>query len=153
SEDNRLLANESRVLARLRAEAGKTTYGKYLPPLVETIERTAGLHNRVNVFAAEPGWTTLEQVHEQLPALDGRHLGWIFKRFLTVLGFIHRQNSLHGAILPCHVMLHAAGHGLQLIGWGASVDVEQPIETISERYADWYPPEVQAEQAALPATD
>ena len=40
-----------------------------------------------------PGFYTLEQVHEQHPALDGRHLAWIFKRLLTVLGFCHRQGD------------------------------------------------------------
>jgi hypothetical protein len=152
-EDDPLLETERRVLTALRIAAGKTSYRKYLPFLVESIAPTSKLPRRVNVFTAEPGWTTLEQVHEQIPALDGRHLGWIFKRFLTVLGFIQRQNIVHGAILPCHVMLHAEGHGLQLIGWGQSVDLQQQIETISERYADWYPPEVQRQQAAMPSTD
>lgn len=148
-----LLANEHDVLARLQKAAWKTSYRKYLPPLVEHLGPPDNHRQCVNVFTAEPGWTTLEQVHEQIPAVDGRHLAWIFKRFLTVLGFMHRQNIVHGAILPCHAMLHAAGHGLQLVGWGQSVDVGQEITRIPDGYEDWYPPEVQRQQGAEPATD
>src|SRR5262249_27541671 len=107
-----LLNKERMVLANLRAAAGDTTYGKYLPTLVESFQATDKFLKRVNVFRHEPGWYTLEQVHEQHPALGGRHLAWVFKRLLTVLGFSHRQNTIHGAVLPCHVMIHAASHGL-----------------------------------------
>src|SRR6202035_3882791 len=90
---------------------------------------------------------------EQHPALDSRHVAWIFKRLLTVLGFSHRHNTVHGAVLPCHVMIHAAGHGLLLVGWGQSVTTGRRIRTVPARYRDWYPAEVQNERAAGPATD
>jgi hypothetical protein len=105
------------------------------------------------VFRWEPGFYTLEQVHEQHPALDGRHLAWIFKRLLTVLGLCHRQGIVHGAVLPCHALVHAAGHGLMLVGWGGSVWARRPIGDVPPRYRDWYPAEVLRRQPAGPATD
>jgi len=105
------------------------------------------------VFRHEPGWFTLEQVHRRHPALDGRHLGWIFNRMLTVLGFCHTQDALHAAVLPCHVLLHPEGHGLRLVGWGQSVARGRLIHTLSTRYRDWYPPEVRQKQSASPASD
>ena len=57
------------------------------------------------------------------------------------------------AILPAHVLIHAASHGLQLIGWGHSVEAGRRITTISTRFRDWYPPEVLRRQDVGPATD
>jgi serine/threonine protein kinase len=148
-----LLNNERQTLARLLAAAGHTTYRKYLPWLVESFVETGKFPKRINVFSFQPGFHTLEHVHEQHPSLDGRHLGWIFNRLLTVLGFCHSQAVVHGAVLPCHVMIDAESHGLQLVGWGQSVAYGRPMETVPTRYADWYPPEVQKNQPAGPATD
>jgi hypothetical protein len=152
-ESNVPLDSERKTLTRLLAVAGNTTYRNYLPVLVDSFATTGRLLQRINVFRFEPGFHTLEQLHAQHPALDGRHLAWIFKRLLTVLGFSHRQNILHGAVLPCHALIHAAGHGLQLVGWGRSVAVGRRIRTVPARYQDWYPPEVQQQRPAGPATD
>jgi hypothetical protein len=152
-EGNILLDNERRTVTELRSTAGDTTYRKYLPTLAESFTVKDPLTKRVNVLLHEPGWYTLEQVHEQHPVLDGRHLAWIYKRLLTVLGFCHRQTKVHGAVLPCHVLLHAADHGLQLVGWGQSVQSGRPVRTLSKRYAAWYPPEVRDRKPAGPATD
>src|SRR5207248_2026999 len=60
---------------------------------------------------------------------------------------------IHGAVLPCHVLVNAPSHGLQLIGWGQSVARSHRIKTIPTRYKDWYPSEVLKKQPAGPATD
>jgi hypothetical protein len=152
-EGNARLDAERKTLTRLLAAAGDTTYRKYLPALVDSFSTAGRFPQRVNVFGWEPGYHTLEQVHEQHPALDGRHLAWIFKRLLTVLGFSHRQNIIHGAVLPCHALIHAADHGLRLVGWGGSVTAGRRIGTAGARYRDWYPREVQHHRPAGPGTD
>jgi hypothetical protein len=152
-EGQTLLENERRNLVPLLSAAGDSTYRRYLPTLVDSFEVRAQPGQWANVFVHEPGLHTLKQVHELRPALDGRHLAWIFNRLLTVLGFCHRQGRLHGAVLPCHVLLDAAGHGLRLVGWGQSVVPGHRIRAVSERYKDWYPPEVHRRQGAGPATD
>ncbi len=148
-----VLENERRTLARLLTAAGDTTYHRYLPSLVEAFPVADRPEQRVNVFLYEPGFHTLEQVHAQCPALDGRHLGWIFKRLLTVMGFSHRHGTIHTAVLPCHVLLHAPRHGLRLVGWGQSVETGHPIRTVPTRYRDWYPLDELNGQPASPATD
>jgi hypothetical protein len=153
SEGNAHLDTERRNLKRLLAAAGHSTYRNYLPALIDSLTTTGRSPRRINVFRWETGFYTLEQVHEQHPALDGRHLAWIFKRLLTVLGFCHRQNIVHGAVLPCHALIHAAGHGLHLVGWGRSVRVGQYITSVPAFYHDWYPAEVQHQRPASPATD
>lgn len=152
-EGNSHLESERKSLTTLLDVAGNSTYRHYLPALVDSFPTTGRFPRRINVFRWQPGFYTLEQIHEQHPALDGRHLAWIFKRLLTVLGFSHRQNIVHGAVLPCHVLVHAAGHGLRLIGWGRSVAVGQHVRTVPAPYQDWYPTEVQHQRPAGPATD
>jgi serine/threonine protein kinase len=152
-EGDTLLDLERKTLGKLLRAAGDTTYRQYLPALVESFPTTGSFPRRVNVFRFQPGWYTLEQVHEQRPALGGRHLAWIFNRLLTILGFIHRQDVLHGAVLPSHVLIHPASHGLQLVGWGQSVVKGQRIRTVPTRFLDWYPPEVLDKEPAGPATD
>jgi hypothetical protein len=148
-----LLETERQTLTKLLSAAGETTYRSYLPTLVEWFTTAGRAPKRVNVFRSEAGLHTLEQVHEQHPALDGRHIAWIFKRLLAVLGFSHRQQTIHGAVLPCHVLIHSTGHGLQLVGWGQSVRNGRRIATLSRQYAHWYPREVPARECANPATD
>jgi hypothetical protein len=147
------LENEQQTLAWLCRTAAGTTYRNYLPTLVESF-RAEGPHGkRVNVFLHEPGYWTLEQVHQLHPALDGRHLAWIFKRLLTVLGFCHREGRVHGAVLPGHVLIHSGNHGIQLVGWGQSVPVGRAVTNVSTRWRDWFPPEVRHRQPATAATD
>lgn len=151
SAGNAVLHNEARVLRDLLVAAGDTTYRNYLPGPVESFTADDGA--RVNVLVHEPGLYTLEQVHEQHPALDGRHLAWIFNRLLTVLGFCHGRGIVHGAVLPAHVLIHAGDHGLRLVGWGQSAKCGQRLPAMSQRYRDWYPAEVQKQRPISPATD
>jgi hypothetical protein len=153
TEGNLLLDNERQALVALLTEAGDTTYVKYLPTLAESFLTADDSAKQVNVFLYEEGFYTLEQVHQRHPALDGRHLAWIFKRLLTVLGFCHHHNRLHGAVLPPHVIIHVANHGLQLVGWGQSVEIGQPIEASAPAFEAWYPPELANGQPASAATD
>jgi serine/threonine protein kinase len=148
-----LLDNEQTVLTDLLDAAGDTTYREYLPVLAEAFPAQDKFPKWVNVFRYEPGFFTLEQIHARHPSLDGEHLAWIFKRLLTVLGFSHRQGIVHGAVLPCHVLLSPANHGLRLVGWGQSVQTGGQVRVLVARCRDWYPPEVLNKQPVSPGTD
>jgi serine/threonine protein kinase len=152
-QGNARLDAERHALTTLLRAAGTTTYRHYLPAVADSFSATGRGLRRINVFRAEPGFHTLEQIHEQHPALDGRHLAWIFKRMLTVLGFCHRRGFIHGAVLPCHTLIHTPGHGLKLVGWGQTVGVGRRVRDMPARYRDWYPPEVHDRRPAGPATD
>ncbi len=150
---DKLLDNEQKVLTELLSKAGTGTYSHYLPILSESFLAKDKIQKRINVFVSENGFYTLEDVHAQHPKLEGRHLAWIFKRMLTILGFTHKQHTVHGAFLPSHVMLNAENHGLKLIGWGHSVKLDTTIKTISLKYKDWYPKEVINKKLANNSTD
>jgi hypothetical protein len=148
-----ILDNERTVLTSLLARTGDMTWSRYLPALVDSFAPAGRPGERVHLFEYDPGLFTLEQVHDQHPALDGRHLAWIFNRLLTVLGYVHRAGTVHGAVLPGHVLVHPADHGVRLIGWGQSVPVGGRMQVLCTRYRDWYPPEVEERQPVSAATD
>lgn len=152
-EGARLLDAEAKAVADVWAKAGTTHYSHYLPTLAESFAVKDTITKRVNVFVHEPGFYSLETVHAQHPALDGRHLAWIFKRLLTAIGFAHRCGWVHGAVLPSHVLVHAENHGLQLIGWGQAVKIGEKITSGSANYLGWYPVEVISKKAVRTSTD
>jgi hypothetical protein len=152
-EGNAHLDTERRALTTLLRAAGDSTYRKYLPALVDSFATSDRPRQRINVFRWDSAFRTLEQVHEQHPALDGRHLAWIFNRLLTALGLCRRRRIVHGAVLPCHVLIDAASHGLRLVGWGRSVPEGRRLGTVPARYRDWYPVEVRRHRPVGPATD
>lgn len=154
-EAYKMLDNERKIVGELLTAAGDTTYRKYFPTLVESFPAHDKIQKRVNVFTAYSSNDifTGEEIHEKIPALDGKHLAWMFKRMLTAVGFAHRQGYVHGAVLPCHVRFDIKNHGVQLTSWGHAVPLGSKITTISKKYKDWYPPEVLEKKAATPSTD
>ncbi len=154
-DGNRLLADEHERLKSLAARSGDRRYREYLPRPVETfVVPGAGRGRQIHVFAYREGFYTLEAVLRRHPAgLDGRHLAWIFKRMLAVIGFAHTCGLVHGAVLPVHAMVHAENHGLELLDWIHAVPIGRPLRLVPAKYRDWYPGEVFQRKGAGPATD
>jgi hypothetical protein len=150
-----LLDNEQQALSGLHTAAGDTTYRKYLPLLVESFPAKDKIDKRVNVFAADlGGYYTAGELRDRMPGgVGGRHVAWMYKRLLTVLGFAHRHGRVHAAVLPPHVRIQAESHGAQLTSWGHSVEAGKAAKTISSKYKDWYPPEVLKKEPATSCTD
>jgi len=155
AEGNPLLTAEYHSLRKLTQRCCKTQYRQYIPSPVESFVATGKLAGRqVNVFTQRDGFHTLVSIRDCIPdGLDARHLGWLFKRMLVVLGLAHRCGLVHGAILPPHLLLHPEDHSLMLVDWIGAVRIGERISFIPEAYADWYPREVLAKQPATPATD
>jgi hypothetical protein len=155
-----LLKAEWDNLAKLHQMAGDETYRKYLPLPVETFPITNKFPRRVNTFLFEGGFYSLTEVLEMeakkrggQQGLHGRHLAWVFKRLLTVLGFMHSQGIVHGAVLPQHILIRPVDHALKLVGWGQSVSSQSVLRNIVTSCKDWYPDEVLKKQSVSSATD
>lgn len=155
SGGNPLLVAEARHLNSLATRCGDRRYREYLPRLVETFNVAGtGGGQQANVFAYREGFYTLEAIRRKYKAgLSARHLAWIFKRMLAVLGFAQTCGLVHGAVLPPHVMLHAENHGLQLVDWIHAVRIGAGLTFIPTAYRDWYPDEVLRREAVGPSTD
>lgn len=150
---DKLLMHENFVLKELIDAANDSTYQWYLPQPQETVKAKSDINTRINVFTYEPGGFTLEQVHNKYPGgLDGKHIAWVFKRLLTVIGYAHTKKWIHNAVLPPHVMIFPGTHGLQLLDW-KTASQSGPMKLISGRYRDWYPPEVTKKEDTGPGTD
>lgn len=146
-----LLVQEFAVLTELRKRAGETAYANYLPEPVETLERGG---RKIGVLRWKDGFRTAEEIRERYPnGLDGRHLAWMFKRTLEILGFVHRAGRLHGAVLPPHLMFHPEDHGLLLVGWTHAARTGEPMRFVPDRFADWYPDEVRGREPLSPSVD
>ncbi len=115
----------------------------------------SGAVRHASILDRLDGFVSLADIRRAYPdGLDPRDAAWIWRRLLVALGFAHRAGVIHGAVLPPHVMIHPAEHGLVLIDWCYSVRARSDrIPAIVARYRDWYPPEVLARQALGPATD
>jgi hypothetical protein len=149
-----LLNNEQAVLTEILTKVARAnSFSRYVPTLCESFAVKDVIAKRVNVFAHEPGFFTLEAVHARHPALDGRHIAWIFKRLLTAIGIAHRCGRVHGAVCPAHVQIHAENHGLQLLGWGHAVKIGGKITSGPAKYLSYFPVEVRRKRPSATSTD
>jgi serine/threonine protein kinase len=71
----------------------------------------------------------------------------MWRRLLVAIGFAHQAGVIHAAVVPDHVLIHPAEHGLVLIDWCYAItEPDEPVAAVPARYADWYPPEVHRRQ-------
>ncbi len=155
--DNDLMNREAEALTRLR-RGGDKRYLAYVPHLVETERHQdprSGVKRRANVIGRLDGFYNLAEVHAAFPdGVDPKGAAWMWRRLLVAVGFAHRAGLIHAAVLPEHVMIHPADHGLVLVDWCYTVSEHAcPIPAVPGRYRAWYPPEVLTRQVAGPDLD
>ncbi|MFG2136352.1 molecular chaperone DnaJ [Streptomyces sp. NPDC048650] len=154
--DNDLMEREARALNRL-ARRGEPRHRAYAPRLLETFrhrDADTGAERRVNALVPLEGWHTLAAVRAAHPGgLDPRDAAWMWRRLLTALGWAHRTGLVHGAVLPEHVLIHPAQHGLALVDWCYSTALGDRVPALVERHRAVYPPEIAGRRPATEATD
>jgi len=155
--DNDLMRREAESLTQLRDQAD-ARFGAYFPRLVQAgrhEDPRSGIQRRANLIGALPGFRSLTDVRSAFPAgVDPRDAAWMWRRLLVAIGAAHRAGVIHGAVLPGHVMIHPAEHGLVLVDWCYSVPAPGGrLRAVVRRYRSWYPPEVPAGQPAGPDLD
>ncbi len=74
------------------------------------------------ILACSTGYAhTLEDLRGLFPGgLGPRHLVWIWRRALEVLGFVHASGFVHGAVRLEHLLIDTDGHGATLVGWSSA---------------------------------
>lgn len=134
---NNLVAKEAEILRQLNELAGKTKYAYYFPQIVETFLVD---DQRINVTFYDQRLISAEAIKRAYPqGLSGRHIGWMFKRLLTGLGYIHNKGWIHGAITPEHVMFCPENHAGVMVGWIHAEKPKSQIKTVPAHRKDWYP--------------
>jgi hypothetical protein len=148
---NLLLVNEARILRRLREADRAGRFTPFLSMIVTsfglgddaTSQPRQGTVLRMHEAIHSPDELyTLDEVRTHFPAgLDPRHVAWIWRRLLTILGFAHAQDTVHAAVLPDHVLIEPRDHKLVLIGWTCAVSSwrthRSPV-AMTAGYRDWY---------------
>jgi hypothetical protein len=155
--DNDLMRREAAALIRLQDVVDPALLA-YFPPLVATGQRDdtrSGIRRHVNLIGALSGFRSLAEVRAAFPAgVDPRDAAWMWRRLLVAVGAAHRAGVIHGAVLPEHVLIHPAEHGLVMVDWCYSVSGPAGrVRAIVRRYQRWYPPEVLGGDPAGPDLD
>ncbi len=153
-EDNDLVSAEASSLKILGSglSVSKPEYCKYLPTLLNSFEIS---DCQTNVLSRAEGFYSLADIKAIYPSgLDFRHCVWMMNRLLSVLGYIHRRDVCHGAVLPQHLLYNPETHGLCLVDWCYSVKLGETIKArVKTHVIDYYPPEVGRKLPTSPATD
>lgn len=118
------LAREADVLRALQAldGTGSAYYSQRLPEVIQFGTATGRGDPAEALALRHPigHWGSLADVlaHRPLGLEDPRHIAWLWRRALEVLGYVHDAGWTHGDLQPAHWLLHPGDHGVRLIGWG-----------------------------------
>lgn len=164
ASDNDLLENEAAALRKLADGDKDGKFSAFFPTLVESINyaESGADGRRANILAYDPAVAlptdlyTLKEVRAAYPnGIDPRDMAWMWRRVLAALSFAHSVGIVHGAVLPTHILVEPAQHGIILIDWGYAVNIGSGgyIRAISADYEAWYPTEVFDKQPPLAGHD
>jgi hypothetical protein len=148
--DNDLMQAEVRTLRLLRAE--ESPQQKHLPVVLDTFNTSDGRCG--NVLEQLDGYDLFE-LRERLPeGVPARHMIWLMRRCLSVLGWAHSRGVLHGNIDPSHVIVRPKDHNVWLVDWCYSiVDPARTGESFRCLNEEYSAPEVGQKKPPLPSAD
>jgi len=97
----------------------------------------------VNIFDPLKSYHSLQEIIDNYPdGVDPRDMAWMLNRMLGALLFAHQNNVVHGAILPCHIMLRMEDRNGVLIDWSYSAKRGEKISAICPNYLEYYPVDI-----------
>lgn len=148
--DNDLIQNEIRILNKFQEES--TRYSRHLPTLLDQFKST---DNQLGTIMRYIDGYDLYSIRDKYPkGIPQRHIIWIFRRTLSVLGYAHSRGVLHGNIEPDHIIVSPKDHNVFLIDWCYSLykpgRTGQGFRCFNEDYS---PPEVAQRKPPIPASD
>lgn len=163
---NEYATREARILEHVNAKlaGAKRPIRLLVPELIETFE-VDGLVAVVTDF--DPKYYTLEEIHAAYPdGVPAPHVAWIFNRMLAALMTTHSTGVVHGAVLPCNMLIYSGKrdddmrHTGVLTEWLYAVLETAPnknewpgLTAWNEAYREFYPSEVERRKPVTPATD
>lgn len=157
---------EAGTLKHINSQIRHMSFGnKLLVP--ELLDSFVEQDRIVNVTDFAQGYFTLEQIRERYPhGIPPEHAAWMFNRILNAMMLAHSCGVIHGAILPCHVLIYSGiktddlRHTGVLVDWTNAVQEQQQtvwphLPSISgiEEHEAFYPREVFLREPATPQTD
>lgn len=148
--DSDLLREEDATLKALAVEAQQ--YAKHLP---QVLTRFRLADQRLALVLDHLEGFTLTQLRARFTdGIEPRHITWILRRCLSVLGYVHSRQVLHGNITPDHILVRPQDHNVWLLDWTRAVTSPrvsgQHFRVVHPVYG---PPEAHRQQPALPSSD
>jgi hypothetical protein len=159
---NKHLAREHAVLTRLHKADVDGQFAPFVPRVVGTLSYAVppDQPQRANVLAYHEGihspdeLYSLEEVRGAYPnGIDPRDMAWMWRRLLTVLAFVHDQQTVHTCVTPDHVLIEPREHKLVLIGWCGAVRPGEAPVLMPPRFEDWRGGAAAFDRGASPAGD
>lgn len=119
------LRQEHRVLQTLQNldVPGAAYFSQRLPqPVVSGIATEGWCAGQAVLVLRQPVgyWGCMTGVLSHGGAVDARHVVWMWRRVLDILGFVHEQGWCHGRVSPDHWLVQPRDHGILLTGWRAA---------------------------------
>jgi hypothetical protein len=148
--DNDLLQAEVRTLQRL--SAASSPQQKHLPVVLDQVRTADG---RLGTVFERLDGLDLCSLRERLPGgVPQRHLIWIMRRVLSVLGWAHSNGILHGNVEPAHILVRPHDHNVWLVDWcWAITEPAKTGQTFRCLNEDYGPPEARSHKPPLPSSD
>lgn len=121
--ESRPLQREQEVLRTLQAldGPGAAYFSTRLPQVVRSGIAGAGWQQgRAVLVSRYPVgyWGSMADVLlHQRHGIDPRHVVWIWRRVLDILGYVHAHGWAHGRLSPEHMLVQPRDHGVLVIGW------------------------------------
>ena len=160
---NSLVANEADILRQLYALDPAGRYTPFLPAIEASFGFSDGsgaparqanvLRMHEKIQSPDEFYTLLEVKNAFPGGLDSRHVAWIWRRVLNIIGFAHSNNIVHGAVLPMHILIEPKTHKLLLVDWCCATRGGSPLPIIAGGYLAWYKRDRAATNPPTPALD
>ncbi|MFH1173584.1 MAG: protein kinase [archaeon] len=143
-EDNDLLKNEQRILKEIQH--------KSLPLYLDAILLEDG--TPATVLRKISNSYDLLTVKEHFPqGLPQEHAVWVLDRLLSVLGYLHINNTIHGAIEPGNIMITPYNHNGLLIDYLLAVPDAHTAGAAYKGLNEYSAPELTKRARPHPAAD
>lgn len=143
-EDNYLLINESEILKKISH--------KSMPILVDTFVTNDG--NEANVIRKVNESYDLIKIKEMYPdGVSQEHVVWMMDRLLSVMGYLHINNVIHGGIEPGNILITPYNHNATLIDYIFAIDEANKPGMKYSGVNEFSAPEISKGSKPHPATD
>jgi len=141
---NNFIANEAEIL--------KNVQHKSLPVLLDSFQLDDG--RKANVMRRIEDGYDLYSLREYFPeGLNQKHVCWVLERLLSVLGFLHINNVVHGAIEPGNIIVTPENHNGFLIDFLLSIPDAASHNAKYVAVNDYSAPEIRAGVKPHPSSD
>jgi serine/threonine protein kinase len=88
-----------------------------------------------------------------LGVLPQEHVNWILSRMLEYIAYLHLKGISHCGINPDSVYIDPINHGIYVISFYHSTELNGKMKTASGKYLHFYPEHVKTKKIATPDVD